>query len=114
MSGRHTKLFAAVLALAFNIAGGPMAWAQVAVSDSPPGGDAQVQHCADTAGDSAPGSPPPSCCDAGSCHCGCLPSALTTVLPILRQQLVPMPEMSAQIHAVPAEPLEDPLRPPIH
>jgi hypothetical protein len=123
MSGRKSKLFAAILALVLNAAGGPMTWARAAMhSDAgadPP--SQSMEHCPghmETGSENGDeGRNPihhPSCCSGGSCTCGCLPAALTAPVSVLRAFLLPTAEVTAVIHAVPVEPLEDPLRPPIH
>jgi hypothetical protein len=120
MSGRKSKLFAAVLALVVNAAGGPMTWARATLYSDAAGAPSQsMQHCAGDMGANGDGRDngpdrDTSCCSGGSCTCGCLPAALAVRVTVVRALLSPAAEVTTVIHAVPIEPLEDPLRPPIH
>jgi hypothetical protein len=121
MSGRKAKLFAVVFALVFNVAGGPMTWARMATPlESADTSSVQAtEHCPGRAASEGQGdsdqSPErrPSCCSGGSCSCGCLPAVLAVVPPDTRMLLVLAPEVLSAAQAIPAETLEDPLRPPI-
>jgi hypothetical protein len=120
LSGRKSKLFAAVLALVVNAAGGPMTWARAMNSDAGTDASAQgMEHCSGgtSSNSEEPGNEPAgdgSCCSGGSCTCGCLPAALAARVTLVRTFLSPAAEVTTVIHSVPVEPLEDPLRPPIH
>lgn len=123
MRSQRTKWFMTVLAVLFNLGGGPMAWAHLAGAakchDSAPAvaqmsPDCPQHHLGKTSGDrhaSAPHTLP--CCAGGSCACGApfsMPASASFV-----------PSSSIIIGSIPEPPvatapsaiIDDALRPPI-
>ena len=124
MSVSKPKLFAAFLALTLNIVCAPISWARMT---APLGAPAHVlmagmEHCsgqmkADSpdVDDATPDSKShPACCKGGGCFCGCLPSALTVVVPTARIANSSARQLPVKAEGLSAAPLEDPLRPPIY
>jgi len=115
----RVKVLVLLLAL-FNVAGSPMAWANW-LGESAPHATAAAATDAEPAchghAMASPGQPSPApdsmpCCQDG--HCACAVPALTLPL-VLQITRVPHPPLlaGAELSALPADPLDDPLRPPI-
>lgn len=121
MPALRSKLFVALLAVALNVVGGPMAWARMAAAMDHTSSSTVVamEHCAGQADGNEPGqqqSPQgehPNCCKGGPCSCGCLPATASAVPVISKISVAPDSAAVASVRAVPAKPFEDPLRPPI-
>ena len=121
MSGRRSKLFIALLAVALNVVSAPMAWARMSASFHRTGSSAMsgMEHCAghvDASNSKKAGSPQTkhgSCCNGGSCTCGCVPVAMVAVIQIQTTTVAPAFAAAESKQAFPAKPFEDPLRPPI-
>jgi hypothetical protein len=121
MPGRKSKLFAAILALALNVTGGPMAWARMstAMHDAPAKSMSDNEHCAghlsadDSERQPSQTAEHPSCCEGGSCTCGGLPASALTVAVISQVSAAPDPANAMPPCAVPHGPLDESLRPPI-
>lgn len=108
MRSRRVKWSIAVLAVLLNLGGGPMVWAHalggVAAAETP------ACH-ADPDHTPAPASHP--CCDGGGCSCA---------VPALSVALLPSTTLASRVEsiavsntsALPARPIDDTLRPPIH
>lgn len=120
---RQARVKRSVLAIAvlLNILGSPMAWAQW-LGGEPSGGmsySADIEsapcHGHETAGTGQPSSAPGSmpCCEGGSCTCAVPALFIFVVEPASR---APRPAFIApsDTSALPAHPLDDTLRPPIH
>ena len=121
MSGRRSKLFIALFAMALNVVSAPMAWARMSANfdHAPSSAMAGMEHCAghmnagDSNEDSSSESDHGSCCSGGQCTCGCLPVAMVVVPHIQVTSVAPVFAVAESDRAFPAKPFEDPLRPPI-
>ena len=121
MSGRKSKLFLALFALALNILSAPIAWARMSadLAHTPAHAMSGMEHCpghmdaTDSEKSPAPGTEHGSCCKGGPCNCGCLPAAAVTIPFIPRVFLAPQFDGATSVQAFPSKPFEDPLRPPI-
>jgi hypothetical protein len=114
MRSRRARWFFAVLALAVNLGGGPMAWAHLAPAahsqetsaPAPP----MNAGCHEQQTDSATSMP---CCDGGACECATPPAPLAVTLDAptdLRHDALRAPRVTRLIAP---DPLDDTLRPPI-
>lgn len=120
MARRRITLFLSLLAVALNVVGAPIVSAHMAnmdhVSHSAVSG---MEHCkghmntGKSERDSSPASGHLACCKSGVCSCGCLHSAATSVLAVSTNSIAPDSAQAEAIRAVPANTVEDPLRPPI-
>jgi hypothetical protein len=124
MSGRKSKLFAAILALVLNIAGGPMTWAPVVTAgahDVPSDAMSAMEHCPGhsnagegaTDTDQAGTGDHSSCCDGGTCPCGCLQTSLDLVRSFWQLSIAPASTLALAVSVPPHKPFDDPFRPPI-
>ena len=120
MSGRRSVLFISLLAVALNVVGAPLARVHMANMDHAPASVVSgMEHCKGHMDAAKPErSPSPAsghlaCCKAGACTCGCLHAAAIAVLAISTHATAPDSAPTEHHGAVPAEPVEDPLRPPI-
>jgi len=118
MHSRRARWSIAIVAALLNIAGSPMAWANLlgetrvpeAAAAQPEGeschGQTQNGHLPATAPDSMP------CCDGGSCYCAAPALSMPTLPSTTR---LPHLGVSALCDSstLPANPLDDSLRPPI-
>lgn len=121
MSGRKSTLLIALLAVVLNVLSTPMAWARMSASmgDAPTSTTPSMEHCAGD--EKATNSKQPSsprgdhapCCKGGPCTCGCLPAAVVSVPVVPRISVAPQSAEAQAFVAVPPDPVEDPLRPPI-
>jgi hypothetical protein len=121
MSGPRSKLFISLFAIALNVVGTPMAWARMAsmIDTGANPGSASMQHCAGDAGSddsdetSTESDDNPDCCEGGACSCGFVPSAVVFALPASPDAAGPTSVESGSTLPVPADPIDDSLRPPI-
>ena len=120
MTGRRVTLFFALLAVALNVVGAPMLSAHMAgMQHGSHSFMHGMEHCKGhvETGHSDRGSSPPSghlpCCKGGVCTCGCLHAAAISVFSISTPATPIDSAPAAAIRAVPADTIEDPLRPPI-
>jgi hypothetical protein len=118
---KQTRSFRIALALAFvlNVAGSPMAWAHVlgaafqgAHAPAAAMAPACHGHEAPAPADHGQGSPSLPCCAGGACTCA---APALGALDVPRAVRLPQPSFSAPVAAValPSQPIEDTLRPPI-
>jgi len=113
-SGMRSRLAVLLIAALLNVAGSPMAWASLLGGAG--AGPAPHQELADSCHGQAPGQPsaPDSmpCCDGGGCYCAA-PALSVPIVPATTR--LPHPGVSAPFDtsALPANPLDDSLRPPI-
>ena len=115
----RAKGLVAIVAVLLNLFGSPMAWAQVpgdaARSDTASAMQTASEDCHGHARSAAEQSPAPDsmpCCDDGSCHC----AAATVTMPMVTMPMrLPQPTVTCLLDtsALPANPLDDSLRPPI-
>jgi hypothetical protein len=116
MKIRRSRWTLAVLAVMLNLGGGPVAWAHwldgAATSAAALPGECHEHDGAPATGDMPdPGSMP--CCERGDCNCAAPPAV--AALPILVETRVPHVANPATpaTAALPPDPLDDDLRPPI-
>lgn len=121
MSGRKSILLIALLAVVLNVLSAPIAWARMSagMDHAPTSTISGTGHCAgeeNATNSKQPSSPRgdhASCCKGGPCTCGCLPAAVVAVPRVPRISVAPQSAEAQAFVAVPPEPVEDPLRPPI-
>jgi hypothetical protein len=116
MRSRRAKWTLALIAALLNLAGSPMAWASALGSPSIPDATSTLppaeESCHGQAEDQpqAPDSMP--CCEGGSCYCAAPAQSVALVAETRR-----LPAMGANApfdtSTLPANPLDDSLRPPI-
>ena len=118
MLSRRARWSVAIVAALLNFAGSPMAWAQLLggtqvpePASLQPDGDNCHGHAQDLDQPStAPGSMP--CCDGGGCYCAAPALSVPTV-----SETTHLPHLGVSAlfdsSALPANPLDDSLRPPI-
>jgi hypothetical protein len=120
MARRKIALFLSLLAAAFNVVGAPIVSAHMAtMAHESHASMSGMEHCKGhmSTGTSEPNPSPASghlaCCKGGVCSCGCLHAAAITILPISTTTEAPDSALADVIPVVPADTVEDSLRPPI-
>lgn len=101
----RVKWVVALIAVLLNLGTGPMAWADLPAP--------ATENCHDAAQSPNPSAPDPMpCCDDGGCHC--VAPALSVPIPAVTTRLSLQRIRGAiDTSALPANPLDDSLRPPI-
>ena len=117
VKSRRSRWTLAVLAVMLNLGGGPVAWAHwldgATTQAATMPGECHEHAGAPSPGDTTdPGTLP--CCEGGDCNCAAPPAV--AAMPTLIETRVPHIARPAtpDSSALPPEPLDDDLRPPIH
>jgi hypothetical protein len=116
VKSRPSRWILAVLAVMINLGGGPVAWAHwldgAATEAAAMPGECHEHAGAPANGDTPdPGTMP--CCQGGDCHCAAPPAVAAIPTPVeTRVPHVARPVM-LDTSAMPPDPLDDDLRPPI-